>query len=199
MNMKKDRQKTEDRILDAVDIILRQQGFHSLGINAVAKEAGVSKVLIYRYFGDFKGLIRSYALQYDYWNTHSKEIILEKQNLLKYSRDLLVGQYEYLMDNKGVIEILKWQLSENNELTNAIDKKRESEGMEILNKIKLLLKDSDLDFEVFSTIITSGLYYLSMRSTTTDVYNSINLKSEEGRERIKKGIEQLVTLVMKHT
>ena len=49
-DMKKNRENTEKKIIDAAYAIIEKDGFESLGINAVAKEAQVSKVLIYRYF-----------------------------------------------------------------------------------------------------------------------------------------------------
>ena len=46
----RDRNQTEQRILDAVGRIVEAEGFEAVGVNAVASVSGVSKVLIYRYF-----------------------------------------------------------------------------------------------------------------------------------------------------
>ncbi len=45
------KETTRLRLISAVGTLLARQGFNALGINAVAEEAGVDKVLIYRYFG----------------------------------------------------------------------------------------------------------------------------------------------------
>ena len=50
----KDRNQTERRILDAVGTIVETEGFEAVGVNAVASVSGVSKVLIYRYFGSIE-------------------------------------------------------------------------------------------------------------------------------------------------
>ena len=63
----KDRERTEKKILDAVGSIIASDGFEGIGINAVAQQAGVSKMLIYRYFEGLNELISSYLLQKDYW------------------------------------------------------------------------------------------------------------------------------------
>ena len=44
----KNRENTERRILAAVDRIVAEKGFEGIGVNAVAQEAGVAKMLIYR-------------------------------------------------------------------------------------------------------------------------------------------------------
>ena len=46
MKIEKDRETTEKRLLTAVGEIVEESGLESLGINAVAQRAGVSKMLI---------------------------------------------------------------------------------------------------------------------------------------------------------
>jgi len=61
MPRKRSRPKTEEKFQDAVLDLVARDGCGGLGINAVAQEAGADKVLIYRYFGDFKGLLLTVA------------------------------------------------------------------------------------------------------------------------------------------
>ena len=61
MNYASDKQLTRRKIIDAVGTILAKHGLEKLGINAVAREAGVDKVLIYRYFGGFEQLLKAFA------------------------------------------------------------------------------------------------------------------------------------------
>ena len=53
----KNRMQTERKLIDAVDYFVKTKGFGGLGVNKVAKQAGVSKVLIYRYFGNLEKLL----------------------------------------------------------------------------------------------------------------------------------------------
>jgi len=55
--MKKGRPATEKKIYDTFLSILKDKGPQGIGINAITKEAGVSKELVYRYFGGLKGLL----------------------------------------------------------------------------------------------------------------------------------------------
>ena len=66
----KDRELTEKIILEAVGSIIENDGFEKLGVNAIAQRAGVSKVLIYRYFGGIDELIAQYLLRKDYWGEY---------------------------------------------------------------------------------------------------------------------------------
>ena len=49
------------------------QGFRGIGINVVARRAGVSKELIYRYFGSMDNLIRQLMIREDYWAMQSSK------------------------------------------------------------------------------------------------------------------------------
>lgn len=61
MPQTRSRPKTEEKFQNAVLQLVVNEGCGALGINAVAQLAGADKVLIYRYFGDFNGLILQVA------------------------------------------------------------------------------------------------------------------------------------------
>jgi AcrR family transcriptional regulator len=63
----RDRPATERRILDAAQSILTEQGSSGFGVNAVAREAGVDKQLIYRYFGGLDGLLGALGERLAQW------------------------------------------------------------------------------------------------------------------------------------
>jgi AcrR family transcriptional regulator len=64
---KRDRKGTEEAIVAAFEAVLLRDGVAGLGVNAVANEAGVNKVLIYRYFQDLPGLARHWASISSFW------------------------------------------------------------------------------------------------------------------------------------
>ena len=63
----RDREATKARILGAVGVVLARDGFGAVGVNAIAKEAGVDKVLIYRYFGGLPELLREWGASGRFW------------------------------------------------------------------------------------------------------------------------------------
>ena len=70
----KNRKNTEQLLLDAVQALVEENGFEGLGVNAVATKAGVSKMLIYRYFGSLDELIAAYIQQHDFWINFNQEL-----------------------------------------------------------------------------------------------------------------------------
>ncbi len=59
--MTRSRLQTEQKILKAVETLLLEKGYPAAGVNAIARQAGSDKVLIYRPFGGFGGWVPSLA------------------------------------------------------------------------------------------------------------------------------------------
>ena len=70
----KNKEETKRKLVAAVAHIFQTEGYVGLGVNKVAKLAGVSKKLIYRYFGSFERLIEAYVMETDYWMQFSAEL-----------------------------------------------------------------------------------------------------------------------------
>lgn len=67
--MIRNRQATRDRLLASAEQQLIKKGFQAMGVNAIAARAGIDKVLIYRYFGGFEGLLEAMATEREIWPT----------------------------------------------------------------------------------------------------------------------------------
>lgn len=88
MNEKKtdrarDRGRTEYRMIRAVGSLLARDGFQGMGVNALAREAGVDKVLIYRYFGSLESLIDRYCQEVDFWPTADELVAYDEEGILQ--------------------------------------------------------------------------------------------------------------------
>ncbi|MBB6107634.1 AcrR family transcriptional regulator [Mucilaginibacter lappiensis] len=71
----RNKELTKRKLIDAVGEIFRKEGHTGLGVNKVAKQAGVAKKLIYDYFErDFDNLVEAYILETDYWLTFAGSV-----------------------------------------------------------------------------------------------------------------------------
>ena len=58
---RRNRLATMERILKATQTVMASRGVDKTGVNAIAEEAGVNKVLLYRYFGGLNGIIEAFV------------------------------------------------------------------------------------------------------------------------------------------
>lgn len=121
----RDRGRTEHALRRAVEVILGREGFEKLGVNAVAREAGVDKVLIYRYFGGLDGLLSSWATEATFWPSVEELTGYQGEALLR--RDpprrvcVVFQQFARALKRRPATqEVIAWELRRGAELPAAL-------------------------------------------------------------------------------
>ena len=164
--MTRDKEETKAKILVAVGKLLAASGFRQLGINAIAREAQVDKVLIYRYFGSLPELLRAFAREGDYW-IRAEELIDNDITADSWDEEMVRMLLQLLQDlQKRPItqEILLWELLEGNELTEELATVREQTAIACLDYLtQNYALPSERDIPATSAILIAGIVYLTLR------------------------------------
>ncbi len=195
--MTRDREETKERILQAVGKLLASGGFQQLGINAIAREAGVDKVLIYRYFDNLPALLKTFAQEGNY--VGSLEGILQHaqpEQLANWPSAmglLTLGVADILKNNLLAQEIFRWELTEQNELTQALAASREA----LINRAIAWLRQqypniASQDVESISAVLLSSVTYLVLRSASGKPFLGIDLNTPAGWQRIEMTIKLML-------
>ncbi|RXJ50202.1 TetR/AcrR family transcriptional regulator [Gelidibacter gilvus] len=189
--MKKDRAATEEKIYESFLTLLEEKGPQAVGINAIAKKAGVSKELIYRYFGGMQGLLLQLAKKGDFFKSmlalHDKDLATV-EDLKEFAK---AGTQE-LRENKLTQEILRWQLLENNEVTRDLFK---YSNKEIGKMFAISNKDSSLN-HAFQLMI-GGYVYFTLLSKFNKKFITTDLSSQESWDNFDKAIGKTIDLFNK--
>lgn len=167
--MTRSRLKTEQRIIDAVGTILLEQGYPAVGINAIARQAGCDKVLIYRYFGGFDELLLAFAETTTLW-WEVDEIINESASdcaaiaLPDYLQTLLNRYVAALESRPLALEIMAWEMSAQNNLTNTLARLRGERGMELVKRIRVYYQQPNIDIGGILGVFGAAINYLIIRT-----------------------------------
>lgn len=114
---KRSRRQTEQRFQDAVLDLVAESGFAEIGINIVAERAGADKVLIYRYFGDFEGLLQRVA-ESRTWLPSADELLGRSAHTPKQRlKDLFKHLSTPIRNDAATHQTALWQHAEVNPLT----------------------------------------------------------------------------------
>lgn len=196
--------RTRMKILKAARKILAEKGFRKIGVNAVAREAGIDKVLIYRYFGGFPGLLRELSRDRDFWpsvmdllgDSYEKRRDLSIREL---SIAIIKGRLRELRKRPETLEVLRWEQVERNALTMQLHRDREAQGWELFN----LLPGVDalpegMDLPAIAALAIAGVTYLALRSKTADTFQGVDLHTPEGWARIERAVEDGVGAYFEH-
>lgn len=187
----RDRLATADGILRAVGTLIARDGFMALGINAIAREAGVDKVLIYRYFGGMPELLRAFGESEEFWPQASEMLGEDIEALMSMSLAesvalVLINFARALKRRPLTLEIMAWEMVEQNELTEVLRKVREDVAIRVFNEFGAKLVDADV--AALTTLLSAAVSYLLLRSRDTEVYNTVDIRSDKGWERIERAI-----------
>ncbi len=98
-------------ILQAAGEIIAQRGLDGAGINAIADRAGANKVLIYRYFGSWNGLIEAlYELTLADVHEQVDGQLPDTAVPAARSEMYIIQYYRALQTNQALIRLLRWQM-----------------------------------------------------------------------------------------
>ena len=170
----RDREATEKRLLDTIGKMIAEDGFEKIGINAIATQSGVSKILIYRYFGSVEGLMTAYIRQHDFWINFPLEYP-SREKLPAFVKSMFQGQIDQLRNNPTLKRLYRWELSCNNDMIVKLREQRE--------------------IAAIASMLTASITYLVMLEDFCPVYNGIPLNENSGWEQINEGIEVLINKV----
>ena len=192
----RDSQATRAKLIKAVGDILSEKGFTALGVNAVARKAGVDKVLIYRYFGGMEQLTEAFGRESNFWpsveelaggvaDAYARLPLAEKLS------QLAVNYTHALRSRPLTLEIMAWEMVERNQLTNELEAIRENTIMMFYQNF-FSQHHVDLDLIALTAIIGAALSYLVTRARHIDLFNGIDLASDQGWEQLQTGIDTII-------
>ena len=192
----RNRADTTARILAAVGEVLARDGFGALGVNAVAKHAGVDKVLIYRYFGGMSELLKAWGESGRFWPALDELMGADREAFFalplaeRYARF-----FEHFIDGLRArpltLEIMAAELTERNELTAILETEREEWGAEAS---RLLGSDAWAGRPALrgaTLLLVAGVQYLLIRSRTIRLFGGLDIRSDGDWTLLKAAVRQL--------
>lgn len=187
----RDRDMTEEKLINAVGELIAEDGFEALGVRKVAEKAGVNKTLIYRYFESLDGLVYAYMKKHDFLaNTIAGP--LEVSDIKGYLKNFFRRQIFEFRSNIALRRIRRWELSTDKKIVVEIREQREKHGVQFVNAVSRFAKINTEELKAISALISAGITYLAMLEDNCRMYNDIDIQTKNGWEQIAKGIDLLI-------
>lgn len=186
----------EDIRKAAVESVLKR-GFSGSLVSEIIKKAKIEPVVFYKRYKNLEEFFSEFVKGYDYWFSDVAKEANKQETSYDQFIALINGLQEYLIKKTVMQELIRWEIAEDNEITNRTASIREMFTLPLAEKYDNIFKNSGIDFVAIATIIISGLYYLYLhkdRSTFCD----IDMNTEEGRNRINQAIKFLVEPLFKN-
>lgn len=185
--MERDRETTRNKLMDAVERIAVRDGFEACGVNAIAQEAGVDKVLIYRYFGGVDGLLSSVIAERAAWpNAGALDDGLSAGSALS---SALIDQARDIRARPIAQHAVAWEATghADHEITRPISQGREAQ----LTALAMALRarhavPARFDVEAVGALVAAGLTTLAARTDRGVPFFGLDVERDADWRRIEK-------------
>jgi AcrR family transcriptional regulator len=197
----RDRIATQERVLSAVGRVLARDGFAGIGINAIAREAGVDKVVIYRYFGGLDALLRMWGASGKFWPSIAELLGDTPQAVLSLP---LADRYAVFFDRfinalrarPLTIEIMAAEIQERNELTAILEHEREQWGAEAEAVFGGEEFERSRHLRGITLLLVAGVHYLLIRARKIRAFGGLDLRSDSDWEQLKSSVRAMAKPMM---
>lgn len=187
---RRDSRKTRRTILDAAARLLARDGFQRFGISAVAREAQVDKVLIYRYFGGAEDLLRALASEGGLFPSLDQLLPADLAGSPRaLARHALIEYARWLRRHPYALSLFRWELLESNDLTAALAACREDFARSLLARLPV---EESLDVPALAAILAAGVTLLALRTGPQSRFCDVAIEDESGWRRIEEALARIV-------
>lgn len=192
METKKRKRRTkndiEECIINAATLLIEEKGFQNSTVTAIMQKAKVEPVVFYNRYNDLNSFMDEFVKKYDYWFSDiAKNIENISDSRLQY-QSILNTLLDSLKENKMMQQLLRWEISDNNDTTQRTAKLREFHTLPLVDKYKQLFKNSSVEIESVSALIIGGIYYLILHADLSE-FAGIDIRSKDGLNKIHRAIE----------
>ena len=190
----RNREATRKALLEAAKVVLADQGFQGFGINAVARQAGCDKQLIYRYFDGLEGLLEAIGEDITHWigdAADSGEYINETypEKMARFTDAYLMA----LRGNRLIQKILLWELSAPTEDVRPLVEAR-SQAMFLWMKQMRgeTVPPPGVDYALINASIVAIIHQMVLSAATSGGFSGLSLQTEADWQRLRNGLKAFI-------
>ncbi len=193
--MTRNREQTQQRLLEAVHELISNEGLGQVRINRVASQANVNKVLIYRYFGGVDGLLKAYYEQYQPFVAAPPIDITELagaplSQFFEACCEYILAEFRLLRANPQAQQVLRNELLGGQPAEqNPVAAQKQAQLEQMVAQLGQLINSTY--GASFSTVILSAMTLLTFMAQDKRVIMGIDLESEAGWAEIELAIKRI--------
>jgi len=184
----------ERDVLNAVASLVEEVGFANVTLTGVAQRAQIEATVFYRRYANLEELFDQYTHKYDYWLGNLAEMMpsdLSDEEAFKWIlKNLTIALYK----NKGMQQLLIWELSHDNQVTRRTSGLRELINEPLIRLLEYRFKDSGIDMNVICAMMISGIYYLILHRNRSK-FCDVDFATKKGKDRLESAVEQLASIL----
>lgn len=187
----------EEAIQKAATAQIKKKGFSLALVTDIVKRAKIEPIVFYNRYKNLDEFYDTFVKNYDYWlsdllNSHKDCIGTENG----YAEILSILMHK-LLDEQIMTELLRWEVSEGNHITERTAKIRELHCNEIIEIHKDAFPDTDVDVRAITTLIVAGIYFLVLHKDRS-TFGDIDINTPAGLRRLDEAFRSLASMLFRY-
>lgn len=189
----RNREDTEALLVDAAARVLARDGLAGFGVNAIAREAGADKVLVYRYFGDLDGLAAALGRRSDLW-LGDAPVVPPNANYRDVLWVLFTAYLRTLRHSDFLRQALIVELSNAGGLSEALARARSEAAQRWFRQaVGPRTAPPSIDAPAINAILIASLHHLALAAARQGAFAGLPLKTAKDWARVEDAFHSLLT------
>ncbi len=193
------REATEAQIVDAFHRVVQREGLRNVRVNAVIKEAGVGKGLLYDYFGGLPGLVQAWGNKYQIWPDIGEMMGLShdltRTSPAEQIRTIVFRHAEALRADPMRVELMADEFMSPTAISPALSDVRKQLAQQHHAVFARQSAMEDDDNRSLILILMAAASYLAMRAERAPKFLGTHVGSKEGWADLMRRFERIIDLV----
>ncbi len=196
---RRDREATERALVAAAKQVLAEAGFQNFGVNAIARQAGCDKQLIYRYFGGLEGLAD--AIGADLADTLTARLQplsagAPPKTYAELMKVLALGLVDLLRADPIMQQIIAWEMAAPSPLvTQMVAARGRRLGAWMQAMRGELAPPAGVDAPAVNAILIASTQQLVLSAAASGEFASMPLRTEADWRRVQSALAALVDAI----
>jgi AcrR family transcriptional regulator len=195
----RDRAETEKAIVSAAKSLIAKQGFQKFGVNALAREAGCDKQLIYRYFDGLDGVVDAIGEDLTNWVRDRLRPLLALGACRTYPElmeRLALGLLQAYRDDPLMQKLKAWEFAEPSPQLARITATRAKGLAAWMHEARGAIEmPKDVDAPAINALIIAAIENIVLTAATSETAYGMPMSSESDWERVRGAIRLIIQSV----
>lgn len=173
------RNETERAILDAARTEFLEKGYAAARVDEIAKKSGVSKVLMYRYFGDksemFSRVVEAQLEEFERGKI-APPGLSGREPLIDWIKRTIQGHFKYLLRHPDLARLMALETAERGLSVERLKTRRRA-GMAVMREViedgqkRGILKSGMDAAQLVFTLAAANYFYFAYRGVSEEFFN----------------------------
>ena len=191
---KRTKAQIDDCINHAAVAEIVEKGFSDTILYGIIKRAKIEPIVFYNRYKSLELFYDEFVKSKDYWFVDLLKEIDEPQLSKDELTKILVSLIDALDKDSVMLELLRWEVASENPTTRRSAALREFHTLPLAKDYENLFKNTEVDMLSLCALVIGGIYYLELHKNLSP-FSGIDLKTEEGKNRIKVALSSFVNIL----